>query len=284
MRWRQGRRSRNVEDRRGRRVARALPIGGAGILVLLVVAWLGGADPIQLLGILAEQGAATSADRAAPAERSAAEAEVADFVSSVLASTEDTWAAVFRASGESYRPATLVLYTDAVESACGFSTAATGPFYCPGDEKIYLDLSFLSELRQMGAPGDFAFAYVIAHEVGHHIQKITGIEPRVRSAQRSASRSEANALSVRMELQADCLAGLWAHHADRRTDIVEEGDIGEGLAAAAAVGDDRLQRSAGQRTQPESFTHGTSEQRMRWFRIGLEQGDFGTCDTFADSR
>lgn len=282
MRWRQGRRSRNVEDRRGSRVSRGLPIGGGGLLLILLVAWAMGADPGQLLMLMAEGGGAAAP--AADAPRSAAEEEAADFVSAVLASTEDVWAARFQEAGSRYRPATLVLYTDTVRSACGFGSAATGPFYCPGDEKIYLDLSFLAELRRLGAPGDFAFAYVIAHEVGHHVQKITGIEPEVRAAQRAAAAEGANALSVSMELQADCFSGLWAHHADRAGAILEEGDIEEGLAAAAAVGDDRLQRSAGREVQPETFTHGSSEQRMRWLRVGLSRGEFAACDTFGDRR
>jgi predicted metalloprotease len=250
---------------------------------MVLVAWLMGADPTQLLNMLVNEGGGP-AGAAGPSEstpRSAAEEEAAHFVSVVLASTEDAWTRLFRASGSEYRPATLVLYTDSVRSACGFGSAASGPFYCPGDEKIYLDLGFLSELRRLGAPGDFAFAYVIAHEVGHHVQKITGIEPRVRQRQQSASRNEANELSVLMELQADCFSGLWAHHADRAEAILEEGDVQEGLAAAAAIGDDRLQRSAGGEVHPETFTHGTSQQRSSWFRTGLTRGNVDACDTFA---
>lgn len=280
MRWRHGRRSGNLEDRRGIRSGGA--IGGGAILVVVLIAWLMGADPAQLLSLLTS-GDGTPGGASGPADtapRSAAEEEVADFVSVVLASTEDAWAELFRASGSQYRPATLVLYTDSVRSACGFGSAASGPFYCPGDEKVYLDLGFLAELRQLGAPGDFAFAYVIAHEVGHHVQNITGIEPQVRQQQQSASREQANALSVLMELQADCFSGLWAHHADRTDVVLEEGDVQEGLAAAAAVGDDRLQRSAGREVHPETFTHGTSAQRSSWFRTGLTRGDIGACDTF----
>ena len=206
--------------------------------------------------------------------------EAADFASVILASTEDVWSTIFQNAGYQYREPTLVLYDDAVQSACGFNSAATGPFYCPGDQQLYLDLSFLRELQRLGAPGDFAFAYVIAHEVGHHIQTITGLEQQVRQQMARSGEAQRNQLSVRMELQADCYAGVWAHYADRQAGMLEAGDLEEGLRAAAAIGDDRLQRQAGRRVQPETFTHGSSEQRVRWFRTGYQTGDEDACDTF----
>lgn len=279
MRWKQGRRSRNIDDRRGARIRRGPVLGGGmGLLLILVVLLLGG-DPSQILMLMADGGGVPSPGGGASAPPSAADDEAADFVRVVLGSTEDSWGEIFAAAGQNYPPPTLVLYRDAVQSACGFNSAATGPFYCPGDRQIYIDLSFIDELRRLGAPGDFAFAYVVAHEVGHHIQRITGIEPQVREAQRATSEAEANRLSVLMELQADCYAGIWARHADR-AGLLETGDIDEGLAAAAAVGDDRLQRQAGRAVQPESFTHGTSAQRMEWFSRGLRDASVAGCDTF----
>ncbi|MDX1548840.1 MAG: neutral zinc metallopeptidase, partial [Rhodothermales bacterium] len=204
----------------------------------------------------------------------------AAFVSVVLASTEDVWTDRFAASGSRYREPTLVLFDRITPTACGTGSAATGPFYCPGDENVYLDLSFFRELQRLGASGDFAVAYVIAHEVGHHIQRITGVEQQVRALQQRSDQRTANQLSVRMELQADCYAGVWAHHADGEQNLLEAGDVQEGLDAAAAVGDDRLQRMAGRAVQREAFTHGSSQERMAWFRRGLETGDAGACDTF----
>ncbi len=249
-----------------------------GLLLIVVVLLMGG-DPTQILMLLADGGAQPADAGRAAAPPTAADNEAADFVSVVLGTTEDAWGQVFSSAGQTYPPPTLVLYRDAVQSACGFNSAATGPFYCPGDQQIYIDLGFIDELRRLGAPGDFAFAYVIAHEVGHHIQRITGIEPQVRDAQRSVGELESNRLSVLMELQADCYAGLWANHAER-AGLLETGDIDEGLAAAAAVGDDRLQRQAGRAVQPESFTHGTSAQRMEWFTRGLRDASVARCDTF----
>lgn len=278
MRWQGGRRSRNIEDRRGRRVGGGVGIGGGGLLLVLLVMWLLGADPMMLLQVgLSGAGGGTGAP--APAGPPPADDTTAEFVAVVLADTEDTWGEIFAAAGARYPQPRLVLYTDAVQSACGFSSAATGPFYCPGDQQVYLDLGFLRELERLGAPGDFAFAYVIAHEVGHHVQRVTGVEGRVREMQARASEADANALSVLMELQADCYAGLWAHHA--AAEMLEPGDLEEGLRAAAAIGDDRLQRMAGQRVAPDSFTHGSSEQRVRWFRTGYETGSVEACDTFA---
>ncbi len=279
MRWRQGSRSRNIEDRRGQRMRRGPAIGGGMGLVLIVVVVLLGGDPTELLTLLSGEMGTNSAP--APPSTGAADDEVGEFVAHVLGDTEVAWGAVFAGSGERYPAPTLVLYNDAVQSACGFSNAATGPFYCPGDQKVYLDLSFLRELQRLGAPGDFAFAYVIAHEVGHHVQRITGVEPEVRRLQQQVSQADANRLSVLMELQADCYAGIWANSAQRQRDLLEPGDLQEGLAAAAAVGDDRLQRAAGRTVQPESFTHGTSEQRQRWFSTGFDAGSVASCDTFA---
>ena len=277
MRWKSGRRSTNVEDRRGRRaVRRGVQIGGGTAILALLISLLLGQDPAA---VLQQLGGGQAAQGPAPAN--AAQDEAADFVSVVLADTEDTWRALFAAAGGRYVEPRLVLFSDAVQSACGYNTAATGPFYCPGDQTVYLDLSFLRELQRFGAHGDFAVAYVIAHEVGHHIQRLAGTEQQVRDLQRRGSRQQANRLSVMMELQADCYAGVWAHHGHRQRNILEEGDVEEGLNAAAAVGDDRLQRMAGQRIQPEAFTHGSSEQRAAWFRRGLETGDYNQCDTFS---
>jgi predicted metalloprotease len=211
--------------------------------------------------------------------------ELAEFVSVVLASTEDTWHEVFRNAGEQYQEPKLVLFTSRVRSACGMASSATGPFYCPGDQKLYIDLSFYDDLKnRFGAPGDFAQAYVIAHEVGHHVQTLLGISAQVQQAKRGASKTQANAIQVRMELQADCLAGLWAHHADRKDNILDPGDINEALGAAAAIGDDRLQRQAQGYVVPDAFTHGSSEERQRWFRIGFDKGRFDACNTFDTGR
>jgi predicted metalloprotease len=280
MRWRQGRRSTNVDDRRGRRVSRPIAVGGGGIglLVIVVIALFLGVDPTPLL----QQTTSSSVPRGRvsgppPPEQN----ELADFVSVVLADTEDTWSVLFAEGGQQYREPTLVLFTDRVQSACGLAGAAMGPFYCPADEHIYIDLGFYDELRsRFRAPGDFAQAYVIAHEVGHHVQNLLGISEQVRWTQRSLSKAEANALSVRLELQADCFSGVWAHHAQRARNILEQGDFEEALNAASAIGDDRLQRRAGGAVVPDSFTHGSSEQRVRWFRRGFETGDGGACDTF----
>ena len=294
MKWRTGRRSSNIEDRRGQSAGRAGGrmggrgmkvgggIGGMGV-VLLVVVFLTGGNPMALLEQMLQGQGAPAAGSAGPAPgtRSAQEDEQADFVSAILADTEDTWAALFQQAGARYRAPKLVLFTDAVQSACGMGSAATGPFYCPGDYKVYLDLSFFEQLRRMGAPGDFAQAYVIGHEVAHHVQNLQGISMQVQQAQRRSSKTQANQLSVLTELQADCYAGVWAHHAERQRDLLERGDVEEGLRAAASIGDDTLQRNAGRRIQPESFTHGTSAQRVEWFRRGLSGGDMRQCDTFA---
>ncbi len=288
MRWRRGRRSTNVEDRRRsghpRRVPRRLKFGGGfGLLVVVVVLILGG-DPTQVLRLLSGGGPVAPQAETRPATRADAPIdEGARFVSVVLADTEDTWNALFRSYGKRYQPATLVLYTDYVQSACGFGSAATGPFYCPADQKVYIDLGFFRRLREFGAPGDFAQAYVIGHEIAHHVQNLLGTAGQVRQLQARVSKSEANALSVLAELQADCYAGVWAHHAHKQRNILEPGDAEEGLRAAASVGDDRMQEMAGQSVQPESFTHGSSQQRAHWFHTGLNLGKLEACDTFAQA-
>lgn len=277
MRWKSGRRSSNVEDRRGSRTSmgRGVKIGGGTAIIALLLTLILGQDPTGILEQMAEPSGSV------PSQSNAAQDEAADFVSVVLADTEDTWSGLFAAAGSRYIQPKLVLFSDAVQSACGYNTSATGPFYCPGDQTVYLDLSFLSELQRFGAHGDFAVAYVIAHEVGHHIQRIVGTEQQVRQMQSRASQRQVNQLSVAMELQADCYAGVWAHHANRQRQILEEGDVEEGLNAAAAVGDDRMQRMAGRRVQPEAFTHGSSQQRAYWFNQGLKSGDTDQCDTFS---
>jgi uncharacterized protein len=246
--------------------------GGLGtLLIVLAVSCLTGTNPLSLLQMVEETAPQTAPSVATGAPSGDPQAE---FVSVVLGDLEETWGALFQSSGERYRPPVLVLFNDSVQSACGSASAASGPFYCPGDQKVYLDLSFFRELDQrFGAPGDFAQAYVVAHEVGHHVQNLLGINDRVARARGSA---DANALSVRLELQADCLAGVWGYHAQRKN-LLDPGDVEEGLAAAASIGDDRLTRG---RVSPESFTHGTSAQRARWLRQGLSSGSVDQCDTF----
>ncbi len=280
MRWKQGRRSSNVDDRRGRRVSRPVAVGGGGIglLIIIVIALFLGVDPTPLLQNTTSTSVSGGSTSAPP---SAEENELADFVSVVLADTEDTWRVQFAEGGQRYVEPTLVLFTDRVQSACGMAGAAMGPFYCPADQQIYIDLGFYDELRsRFRAPGDFAQAYVIAHEVGHHVQNLLGISEQVHQSQRRLGKAEANELSVRLELQADCFAGVWAYNAQRTRNILEVGDLEEALNAASAIGDDRIQRQAGQAVAPDSFTHGSSEQRVRWFRRGFETGDGGACDTF----
>jgi len=297
MKWQDLPRSENVEDRRGFRLGRPAVVGGSGVALLVVLFMtLCGADPSQLLRILQElDGSSVSVDGPPDAEYPSSGApgsgapagpagddQLADFVSVVLADTEKTWSGLFAQSGERYRPPRLVLFTDAVDSACGLGSSAMGPFYCPADEKLYIDLGFYDELRdRFGATGDFAQAYVIAHEVGHHVQNLLGIQERMEPMGNMRRGAAANADSVRLELQADCLAGVWAHHANR-SDLLDPGDIDEGLRAAAAIGDDRIQRMSHVSVSPESWTHGSSAQRARWFRQGFENGSVSQCDTSAE--
>ena len=282
MRWRDGRRSDNVEDRRGLPARRGGVVGGGigTVLIVLAASYFLGIDPRVLMQAVPQGGPAPSIETG-PAPTPGAD-PLADFITVVLGDTEDTWSAIFEKSGQTYQPPTLVLFSDAVESACGMGQAAMGPFYCPADQKVYIDLSFYRDLQQrFNAPGDFAQAYVIAHEVGHHVQTLLGTSERIQAMRQSASsEADANALSVRLELQADCYAGVWAAQANAARNILESGDIEEGLTAATAIGDDRLQKQATGTVTPDSFTHGSSEQRVRWFRRGLETGDPGQCRTF----
>ena len=279
MRWEGRRESQNVEDRRGMRFGRAGGIG-LGTIVLALVAAYFGVDPSVVL-----QGTQPSVQEQqgeqVPYNETAEEAQKRKFVLVVLADTEDAWTALFAAAGRTYEKPKLVLFSGVVQSACGTAEAAAGPFYCPGDQMVYIDLSFYDELQsRFGAPGDFAQAYVVAHEVGHHVQTLLGISERNMAARQRASQEEANALSVRQELQADCFAGIWAHNADRSRQLLEGGDIEEGLNAAAAIGDDRLQKQSRGYVSPESFTHGSSQQRVHWFKRGFESGQMESCDTF----
>lgn len=288
VKWRGREGSKNVEDRRG--VGAAAGMSGLAVLAIRFVMsrWGLGGVAVLVAGFFALQavginpmallsGQPASGSR----ELSAADQEAGQFVGVVLAETEATWSDFFARSGQDYPEPKLVMFSSQIESACGYASAAAGPFYCPADQKVYLDTNFFAELSQrFGAPGDFAAAYVVAHEVGHHVQTITGVSDQVRQAQARASQEEGNALQVRMELQADCYAGVWAHQAQKQRDFLEPGDIEEGLMAAAAIGDDTLQRNAGRRVTPESFTHGTSEQRQQWFSRGYQNGDPNACDTF----
>jgi predicted metalloprotease len=282
MRWSQGRRSDNVDDRRGR-PGPAMAAGGIGLggLLLAVVVGLLGGDPMVVLQQMGTGGGMGGPTASRPRQPTAQENQLADFVSVVLADTEDTWEKEFREVGRQYRPPTLVLFDGVVASACGQASGAMGPFYCPRDQKVYIDLNFYRQLKQqLGAPGDFAQAYVIAHEVGHHVQHQLGIEQKVTQMKQRLPAAQANQLSVRLELQADCLAGVWAHATAKQRRTLEEGDIEEAMNAAARIGDDALQRQSSGRVRPDSFTHGTSQQRQRWFATGLKTGDINSCDTF----
>lgn len=285
MRWERGRRSENIEDKRGMRMGgRGLAGGGIGAIVLALVAMYFGVDPSVVLNQAGGLAGAPQ-ETSAPAPSSPEEARLKDFMSVVLADTEDVWGGLFQGSGQVYEQPRLVLFSGAVQSACGHASAAMGPFYCPGDRKLYLDMSFFNDLaNRHDAPGDFAQAYVLAHEVGHHVQTLLGISEKVHAARSRAGEAEGNALQVRMELQADCFAGVWAHHANKQRQVLEPGDVEEALAAAAGVGDDRLQQQARGYVVPESFTHGSSEQRMRWFNRGMQSGDPKQCDTFNAAR
>ena len=285
MRWRNPRRSENIEDRRGMRVPMKAIGGGVGGLILLIITLLlSGGDPGTIFNDNTNIGVNTPSssyyDGTTPISEE--ERQLADFVSIVLADTEDTWNEIFAAENLDYREPTLVLFSGVVESACGSAQSAVGPFYCPLDEKVYIDLSFYKDLRDsFGAPGDFAQAYVIAHEIGHHVQNQIGIMEQVQVAQQQvSSQADVNMLSVMLELQADCLSGVWAYNADRSRDILEQGDVEEGLNAASSIGDDRLQMQFQGQVTPDSFTHGSSVQRVSWFERGLESGDINSCNTF----
>ena len=282
MRWRGGRRSSNVEDRRGQQPrGRGLKLGGGATIAVIVIGLLLGADPMQMLNMLGNiDSASTGSQSSQPLPKND---EQAQFVSVVLADTEDVWNKLFTNSGERYREPGLVLFTGYVRSACGMQSAATGPFYCPGDSNVYIDLGFYRQLAQMGGAGDFARAYVIGHEVGHHVQNLLGTSAQVQRKSRSSSKAVANALSVLQELQADCYAGVWAHHAEQDRNLLEQGDVEEGLAAAAAIGDDALQKGAGRPVRPDAFTHGSSEQRVKWLKRGLRSGRVDQCNTFAEA-
>ena len=281
MKWRSGRRSSNVEDRRGRGGAgRGIKLGGGATIAVIVIGLFLGADPMQMLNMLGNLESGGSSQSSQPVPKND---EQAQFVSVVLGDTEDVWNKLFTKGGERYREPGLVLFTGAVRSACGMQSSATGPFYCPGDSKVYIDLGFYRQLAQMGGAGDFARAYVIGHEVGHHVQNLLGTSTAVHKKQRSSSKADANALSVLQELQADCYAGVWAHHAEKDRNLLEEGDVEEGLAAAAAIGDDALQKGAGRSVRPESFTHGSSKQRVKWLKRGLRSGRADQCNTFAEA-
>lgn len=295
MRWKGRRQSQNLEDRRNSRASATS--GGAGILMLFrIVPFLLGSKVgrvILILGVLVFFGArylgfdlaqlGTAPGMAQqPSELSPSDQEMSDFVAVVLADTEDTWRPLFSSIGRRYQEPTLVLFRNQVRSACGFAQSAMGPFYCPGDQQLYIDLAFFEDMKQqLGAPGDFAQAYVIAHEVGHHVQTLLGISSEVQQAQQTSSEADVNRLSVKQELQADCFAGIWGHYAKNTLGVVEAGDIDEALTAAAAIGDDRLQQQSQGTVRPESFTHGTSAQRVKWFRQGMENGAIDQCDTFS---
>jgi len=282
MLWENGRRSENVEDRRGIGVG-GIAGGGVGVVVIALIAMFFGVDPRVILQEANQGQASSGQQQAVPVDP--AQDKLKDFVSVVLADTEDTWGEIFRRSGATYERPKLVLFTGAVHSACGLARSAVGPFYCPGDHKVYIDLDFYKMLeRRFGAPGEFAKAYVVAHEIGHHVQNLLGISGKVRAAMERSSPERANQLSVRQELQADCYAGIWANHANRSRHILEAGDVESGLNAAAAIGDDRLQKQAQGYVAPESFTHGSSAQRVQWFRRGLESGELSACDTFKAGR
>lgn len=280
MRLGRSRRSTNVEDYRSSPGGRPGMKFGLGTIVVLVIGYFLGINPLTMLGIMNNmQGSAPTTE---PAPDGAPTDQGSDLVRAVLGDTEDTWGAIFQASGSQYPPPTLALFRGSIQSACGFASSASGPFYCPGDRKVYIDLAFYDELaQQFQAPGDFAQAYVLAHEVGHHVQNVLGTLEKVQAAQQRLGEAERNQLQVRVELQADCYAGIWAHHAEKSRGILEPGDIDEGLKAASAVGDDTIQRRMQGHVVPESFTHGSAGERMRWFTRGYESGELASCDTFS---
>ncbi|MBP1655646.1 MAG: flagellar biosynthesis protein FlgM [Bacteroidetes bacterium] len=282
MRWQESRRSENVEDQRGSRIATGPVIGGGLAVVILLVGLLLGGDPATLLETIGGAGTQQTTQTTDPAQMSEADAQARDFVAAVLGETEDVWRQVFAQNGATYQEPRLVLFSGSTQSACGYASAAVGPFYCSADQRVYLDTEFFSDLeRQFGASGDFAQAYVIAHEIGHHVQNLLGVMDKVDALRQRASQREANDLSVRLELQADYFAGVWAHYADRTKNILEPGDIEEAMNAATAIGDDRIQKQTQGYVVPDAFTHGSSEQRTRWFRRGYETGDIRQGDTFS---
>ena len=282
MRMDDYRESDNIEDRRGGGGVGVGGVGIGGVILALVISYFTGINPMTLLGIIEQTPIAHQ--QAPAAHKPPANDESARFVSKVLASTEDVWTETFRQNGQRYEAPKLVLFTGATPTACGTGQTAMGPFYCPGDHKVYIDLAFYRELKErFHAPGEFAQAYVVAHEVGHHIQNLLGIADKVHQARQRVGKAEGNALSVRMELQADCLAGVWGKRTDTMKKILEPGDLEAALTAATAIGDDRLQQQAQGRIVPESFTHGTSEQRVRWFKRGFDSGDMNQCNTFKSS-
>jgi uncharacterized protein len=298
MRWRGQQRSDNIEDRRGMSSPSSLGMGGGGGLLNLLpmvfklFGFKGGLIAVLAIGAyglfsgnlgnMLSGSAPAPRESGKPVQQSAQEKELVAFVAVVLGDTEQTWHQLFRDMGAQYKEPKLVLFRGATRTACGFGQAAMGPFYCPGDNKVYIDLQFYDDLKQrFKAPGDFAQAYVIAHEVGHHVQNLLGISAKVRKAQASLNEVGRNKLSVRQELQADCFAGIWAHNADRSRQLLEKGDIQEGLTAASAIGDDRLQKQSGGLVSPDSFTHGSSAQRVKWFRVGFDKGEIKACDTFS---
>ena len=284
MKWEGNRQSSNVEDRRsgaGRPVFGGRNIGIGSIVVALIGGWVLGINPLAILGLM---GSSSAPVQQAPASNQPISDDMGRFVSTVLADTEDVWGDIFRQGQSSYPAPKLVLFRGAIGTACGTGQSAMGPFYCPGDQKVYIDLSFFDQLKnQLGAPGDFAQAYVIAHEVGHHVQNVLGISGKVDQMRGRVSQTEYNRLSVKLELQADCFAGVWAHHAHNQRNILEQGDIEEAMHAAAQIGDDALQRAQTGQVVPDSFTHGTSAQRQRWFKTGLQSGSVAACDTFSAS-
>ncbi len=303
MRWRGNRKSSNIEDRRSARASGIGRLGGGGgilRLLPLAVKFLGIKGTViavvvvggflfatgnlsNVLSLFTGQGGTSVTQSSGSLQETAAEKELVEFVSVVLADTEETWTTLFQQQGNTYKEPRLVLFRDAVKSACGMAQSAIGPFYCPGDQQLYIDLSFFDQLKnQFKAPGDFAQAYVIAHEVGHHIQTLLGISGKVHAARNRVSEVEGNKLSVRQELQADCLAGVWANHANNSRQLLEVGDVEEGLRAASAIGDDTLQKQSQGYVSPDSFTHGSSDQRVKWFKIGLASGAMESCDTFKD--
>jgi hypothetical protein len=290
MRWRTGRQSDNVEDRRGGGSnggggGGGFRIGLMGTAAIVLVGWYMGASPMQLLGLVGGANTILGGFGGSPTTQEtrtgAPNDESGQFVSSVLATTEDVWKPIFKQLGGNYSEPKLVLFEDQTDSACGYSSAATGPFYCPGDQKVYIDLGFFRELKGLGASGDFAQAYVLGHEIGHHVQNLLGTTDKVSAMQARMSEKDGNAMSVALELQADCYAGVWANHTQQQFNMLEKGDVEEAMTAAESIGDDRLQRMSGHSVNPDSFTHGTSKQRMGWFQRGFQSGDIRQCDTFS---